>query len=342
MEAFLVKIFATALAFSQVTTAPDAIKTQFDRTRDQEQVAKLLHAGCTHVRKTFDIEGINLDDLITTALDDPQAITNETQLFRGINFADLQAAYRQFCKDQRGVVQAVDLGEVIDYYNKAAADLPDHTKLKGLKLPGGERGARWRGPALCGGVRRKQASRMGPSRRHPAACAADVHCGRGSAFLLARWDRRARADPRLRRQSRPGRAVAGRFDDYPAAREEPPGGRRPHLYSEDPRDDRRPAGRAHTVQGGNSRTLPQRGLFGRGAWGIEMGARAYFSKSANELTLRKARFCHADQGIDYFNPDRHPGRARNGSLYFEADARGRHALRASCSRIAGIADARCL
>ena len=31
---------------------------------------------------------------------------------------------------------AVDLGEVIDFYNKAAADLPDHTRLKGLKLPG--------------------------------------------------------------------------------------------------------------------------------------------------------------------------------------------------------------
>ena len=25
---------------------------------------------------------------------------------------------------------------MIDFYNKAAADLPDHTKLKGLKLPG--------------------------------------------------------------------------------------------------------------------------------------------------------------------------------------------------------------
>ena len=31
---------------------------------------------------------------------------------------------------------AVDLGEVIDHYNKAVADLPDHNKLKGLKLPG--------------------------------------------------------------------------------------------------------------------------------------------------------------------------------------------------------------
>src|SRR5262249_42549420 len=30
----------------------------------------------------------------------------------------------------------VDLGDVIDLYNKAASVLPDHNKLKGLKLPG--------------------------------------------------------------------------------------------------------------------------------------------------------------------------------------------------------------
>src|SRR5215470_2333172 len=101
METILVKIFATALAFSQVASTPDAVKTRFDRVRDQEQVAELLHAGCTHMRKAFDIEDINLEDLIATALDDPQAV-GDNKVFRGINFADL----------------------------------PDHTKLKGMKLPG--------------------------------------------------------------------------------------------------------------------------------------------------------------------------------------------------------------
>ena len=136
MESLLVKIFALALALSQVTTTPDGVKTQFDRTRDQDEVARLLSAGCTHMRKAFDIEDINLDELIATALDDPQAMTSENKAFRGINFADLQTAYRQFCKNEKVAVPAVDLGEVIDHYNKAAADLPDHNKLKGLKLPG--------------------------------------------------------------------------------------------------------------------------------------------------------------------------------------------------------------
>src|SRR6516164_11677238 len=125
METILVKIFATALALSQVTTTPDAIKTRFDRVQDQEQVAQLLHAGCTHMRKAFEIEDINLEDLIATALDDPQAVAGESMAFHGINFADLQMAYREFCKNEKVVVLTVDLGDVIDFYNKATADLPD-------------------------------------------------------------------------------------------------------------------------------------------------------------------------------------------------------------------------
>src|SRR5258708_24833534 len=136
MESILVKIFATALALSQVTTAPDAVKTRFERAQDQQQVAELLRAGCTHMRKALDIEDINLDELITTAMDDPQAVAGESKVFRGINFADLQTAYRQFCKNEKVATPAVDLADVIDFYNKALTDLPDHMKLKGIKLPG--------------------------------------------------------------------------------------------------------------------------------------------------------------------------------------------------------------
>jgi penicillin-binding protein 1A len=38
METLLVKLFAAALALSQVTTSPDAVKTEFDRQRDQPRV----------------------------------------------------------------------------------------------------------------------------------------------------------------------------------------------------------------------------------------------------------------------------------------------------------------
>ena len=62
--------------------------------RAADVLARLLSAGCTHMRKAFDIEEINLDELIATALDDPQAMTSENKAFRGVNFADLQTALR--------------------------------------------------------------------------------------------------------------------------------------------------------------------------------------------------------------------------------------------------------
>jgi penicillin-binding protein 1A len=53
METLLVKIFATALTLSQMTTAPEAIALRFDRVADQATVAQLLRAGRTHMRTAF-------------------------------------------------------------------------------------------------------------------------------------------------------------------------------------------------------------------------------------------------------------------------------------------------
>ena len=55
--------------------------------------------------------------------------------FHGINFSDLNTAYHQFCKNEPLTNPVVDLSQVIDYFNNAAADLPDQTTLKGKKLP---------------------------------------------------------------------------------------------------------------------------------------------------------------------------------------------------------------
>src|SRR5260370_34471522 len=98
MEALLVKILATAVAFSQVTVTPHAVKTEFSRDRDQQQVAELLQAGCTPMIKAFAIENINLDDLIDTAMDDPRPFGGENKELLGINFGDLQTPYRHSCK----------------------------------------------------------------------------------------------------------------------------------------------------------------------------------------------------------------------------------------------------
>ena len=137
MNAVLVKIFATALALSQVTTKPDAIKTQFDPAKDGAEVVQLLRDGCAHMRKAFDIEDINLDSLITTAMDDPKALTGDVKAFKGLNFGDLFTAYRQFCKNETVENSPFDAPEVIAFYNKAMADLPPDPQLKNLRLAGG-------------------------------------------------------------------------------------------------------------------------------------------------------------------------------------------------------------
>jgi len=136
MDMILVKLFATALALSEVMTQPQAVKTQFDPAADQDAVVQVLRDGCAHMLKAFDIESINVDDLISTALDDPTAVGGNIKAFHGLNFVDLNTAYKQFCKNETVANPVVDIGQVITFYNNAAADLPDPARLKGKQLPG--------------------------------------------------------------------------------------------------------------------------------------------------------------------------------------------------------------
>ncbi len=55
---------------------------------------------------------------------------------------------------------------------------------------------------------------------------------------------------------------------------------------------------------------------GRGSWGIEMAARSYFGKSAKDLSLGEgAMLAGLLKGPSYFNPDRHPDRAKDRLAY---------------------------
>src|SRR4029077_7587778 len=136
MEALLVKVFATALAPSLVMTRPDAVKTQFDPATDKAEILSVLSAGCDAMRKSFDIENIDLDGLIDTVMIDKQAAAGDVAGFKGIKFEDLHLAYKQLCKHEKIPREVIDVEQVIEFYNRAAADLPDHNRLKGLKLPG--------------------------------------------------------------------------------------------------------------------------------------------------------------------------------------------------------------
>ena len=315
MESILVKIFATALALSQVTTAPDAVKTRFERAQDQQQVAELLRAGCTHMRKAFDIEDIHLEELIATAMDDPQAV-GENKAFHGINFADLQTAYRQFCKNEKVAVSAVDLGDVIDFYNKAAADLPDHTKLKGMKLPGAS--------VVLDRKGERFAEVFEENQRRVWVALDDIPEQVRKAFLAAE-DKRFYQHKEIDE-----RGLIRAFIGNLAASGRPQGGStitqqivKNLLVGEDLTYERKI--REMIVASRVEQTLSKAEILelylnsvylGRGSWGIELAARSYFGKPAKELTVEEgALLAGLTKGPNYFSPDRHPGRAQERLAY---------------------------
>jgi penicillin-binding protein 1A len=316
MESILVKIFATALALSQVTTAPDAVKTRFDRAQDQQQVAELLRAGCKHMRKAFDIEDINLEELIATAMDDPQAVAGESKVFHGINFADLQTAYRQFCKNEKVAVSAVDLGDVIDFYNKATAELPDHAKLKGIKLPGAS--------VVLDRKGERFAEVFEENQRRVWVPLADIPEHVQKAFLAAE-DKRF-----YQHKGIDERGLIRAFIGNLASSGRPQGGStitqqivKNLLVGEDLTYERKI--REMIVASRVEQALSKAEILelylnsvylGRGSWGIELAARGYFGKPAKELTVEEgALLAGLTKGPNYFSPDRHPGRAQERLAY---------------------------
>ena len=134
MNLLLLKIFATALAIGQATTRPDSVRTEFDAVSDRQEVVQILRDSCTHMRKAFDVEAIDIDDLLETAMADPKAV-GEARSFRGIDLNEVQKAYKEFCSGDSAPPSVIDVGELITFYNRAAQDLPDVGMLKGLKLP---------------------------------------------------------------------------------------------------------------------------------------------------------------------------------------------------------------
>src|SRR6476660_3101147 len=315
METLLVKIFATALALSGVTTAPEAVTTRFDRTQDQPQVARLLRAGCAHMLKAFDIEDINLEELIATALDDPQAM-DESKAFRGINFADLQTAYRQFCKNDTVPAPAVDLGDVIDFYTKAAADLPDHARLKGLKLPGASVVLDRKGERFAEVFEENQRRVWVPIAEIPEHVQKAFVAAEDKRFYQHKGiDEHGLIRAFIGNLAQSGRPQGGSTITQQIVKN--------LLVGEDLTYERKiremiVASRVErdTSKGEILELYLNSVYLGRGSWGIELAARSYFGKPAKELTMEEgALLAGLTKGPNYFNPDRHPTRAQERLAY---------------------------
>ena len=316
MDSILVKIFATAFTLSEVLTHPEAVRTHLDPITDQEQVVQVLRAGCDHMRRAFDIETINLDDLISTALDDPAGFGANAKAFHGINFADLNIAYHRFCKHEVVNQPTVDLAEVIEFYNNAASDLPDPTALKDRKLPSMS--------TVLDGDGQPFAEVFEPGNRRIWVSLSEIPDYLQKAAVAAE-DRRF-----FEHHGVDARGIIRAFLGNLGASGRPQGGSsitqqvvKNLLVGEDVSYERKI--REMIVASRLEATLSKDEILelylnsaylGRGSWGVEMGARSYFGKSAKDLTLAEAAMLAGLlKGPNLFDPDRHPDRAKERLAY---------------------------
>ena len=316
MSAILVKIFATALTLSQVLVDPDTVRTSFDPAQDREEVSTILKRGCAHMRRAFDIEDINLDDLIATAMDDPQAVAGDLKILQGLSFSDLHASYRLFCKNEPVDPPPVDLGEVITYYNSALADLPDAAKLKGLKLPGVS--------VVLDGSGRRFAEVYEPDHRRVWVPLSEIPKSVQQAFVSAedkRFYQHKGVDERgvirafVSNLADPGRPAGGSTITQQVTKN--------LLVGDDVTYERkmREMVVASRVEGILSKAeileIYLNSIYlGRSSWGIEMAAQSYFAKSAKALSVSEAALLAGlAKGPNYYNPDTQPDRARDRMAY---------------------------
>ena len=309
MNAILIKIFAVALTLSQITTRSD-VKTEFDPTRDRAEVVQLLHEGCAHMLKAFDLENINIDELIAVAMNDPKAVEGESKVFHGINFDDLFAAYRQFCKGESVGTSAVEVDDIVAFYNKATADLPDVAKLKEQKLRGLN--------VILDGKGKRFADDYQPGQRRLSVPLSDVPEVVQRAFVAVE-DKRFFAHHGVDE-----RGLIRAFVGNLAQLGRPQGGStitqqvvKNLLVGDDVTYERKI--REMIVAARMEREFSKAEILelylnsiylGRSAWGIEMAARRYFGKSAKELSLADgALLAGLTKGPSYFSPDRYPDRA---------------------------------
>ena len=316
MDTILVKLFATALALSEVTTHPQSVKTQFDPVSGQDAVVQILRDGCAHMRQAFDIESINLDELIATALDDPTAVGADIKALHGLNFGDLNTAYHQFCKNEKVDNPVVDLGDVITFFDKAAADLPDPARLKGKQLPGLS--------VVLDGTGDHYADVFEPGNRRVWVSLSDIPDYVQKAFVAAedrRFFQHHGVDERgiirafIGNLAEPGRPQGGSTITQQVVKN--------LLVGDDVTYERKiremiVASRLESTLSKNEilELYLNSAYLGRGSWGVEMAARSYFGKSAKELTLAEgAMLAGLLKGPSFFNPDRHPDRAKDRLTY---------------------------
>ena len=318
MNAILIKLFATALTLSQVTTRPDAVRTQFDPAKDGPEVVRILRDGCAHMRKSFDIEDINLDELITTAMEDPSAVAgdNAPKILHGLDLNELNTSYKQFCKGENPANSPFEPGAVIAFYNNAVKDLPSAEALRDIKLASAS--------VILDAAGKPYSETFEPNGRRLVVPIEGVPDLVQKAFVAAedkRFYQHHGIDERgvirafVGNLASPGRPAGGSTITQQVVKNLSVGD---DVTYERKIREMIVASRLERLQ-----TKPKilglylNGIYlGRGAYGIEMAARSWFGKSVGQLTVPEAALLAGlPKGPNYYSPDKYPDRARERRAY---------------------------
>jgi penicillin-binding protein 1A len=318
MNAILIKLFATALTLSQVTTRPDAVRTRFDPATDGPEVVRLLRDGCAHMRKSFDVEDINLDELISTAMEDPSSVAGPTapKILHGLDINELNTSYKQFCKGENPPNSPFDAKAVIEFYDNATKDLPSAEALRDKALPGLTR--------ILDGAGKPLAEAAEPNGRRITVPITAVPTLVQKAFIAAedkRFESHHGIDERgvirafIGNLASPGRPAGGSTITQQVVKNLSVGD---DVTYERKIREMIVASRLERIL-----TKPQilglylNGIYlGRGAYGIEMAAESYFGKPVGQLTLPEAALLAGmPKGPNFYSPDKYPDRARERRAY---------------------------
>lgn len=335
MDLGISQLLAVALTISQVfTKPPEQFIERFDPVADQEKVVATFRDGCTFLVNEFGVnqpgtQPINLDEVVMLITMTGTSMKEEAakipagqpkdamlKLAERIDFDALGAAYREFCKGEKPEQNsALNLEEVIKIFNETMKDLPDHTKLKGLQLPGASTildrdGNRFTEIYSDNGRRRfVPITQLPPYLKYAFVAAEDQnffkHKGvdiRGiiRAMMANFQGGRPQGGSTITQQVVKNLLVGDSITPERKMREIVLAARLETLLSKD-----------------EILELYMNYVFmGRASWGVEMAARSYFGISARDLSIPQAAFIAGlTRGPNAYNPDRVPKLAKERLQY---------------------------
>lgn len=336
MNALIIKVLAVGLTLSQLLNGhPDKFREHFDPQTEQAKVEELLTNGCEYLIKEFKADDVPFDMLFNTMISSlakakeknkpvEEEIGAEVQvtktaterLLDQLNLPVMHEVYKKYCKKEKVDKFPVNIADVIEYYNAAVADLPDHTILKTLKLK--------EASILLDQKEEKFTEVYSEHNRRKVVSIKDLPPHVIQAFIAAE-DQDFRKHPgidihgvirafssiAMKGKMQGGSTITQQVvknlltgDDWTFERkikEMILATRVERLYpNKDDAKDRILELYINYV------------FLGRASWGIEMAAKNYFNKSAKNLTVSEAAFLAGlTRGPNWYHPGRNFNRAMN-------------------------------